>query len=86
MVGVMTCQRQFFPHDFDLDSMVLNRYQLYHHNPYIFFGVGLNLVRIALETQSESLAMMLPAYFFSTFPFFETLPQYKPKYHAPTMV
>jgi hypothetical protein len=82
--GVLVCQDQFKAAD-DLNSIITKRSLLYSHNPFIFFGVGLNAVRYAIETQSEALAMMIPSYFFSSFPLCENLPQYRPRCHLPTL-
>ena len=84
MSSVLRCQLHYESDDHD--AIITSRTALYSHNPHIFFGVGLPIVRYAIETQSESLAMMIPSYFFSSFPLCETLPQYQPRYHLPTMV
>jgi hypothetical protein len=84
MSGVLRCQSRF--ESSDLDAIIVSRSSLYPHNPFIFFGVGLHIVRYAIETQSECLAMMIPSYFFNSFPLCETLPHYQPRYHLPTMV
>lgn len=88
MAAVLLCQKQPSIPSIEtrLESILALRQKLYSQNPYIFFGVGLKIVRYAIETQSESLAMMFPAYFFSTYPLCEQLPQYKPCYFLPTTV
>lgn len=67
-------------------SVFSSKSTTYSQNPYIFFGIGLKTVRYALETQSESLATILPSYFFSTYPLCENLPQYKPRVYLPSIV
>jgi hypothetical protein len=56
------------------------------HNAWDFFGIGLDVVRYALETRSECLAMTAPAVFFDSLPNHEIPPQYKPRLHLQTAV
>lgn len=87
MSAVFLCQKSLsFATESNVGTMVSSKSISFSQNPFIFFGIGLKIVRYAIETQSESLAMILPSYFFSTYPLCENLPHYKPRFYLPSIV
>lgn len=50
----------------------------------LFFGIGQELVRFAIESQPEALAMMVPQLFFAEYPMSDQFPVYRPRFHLPS--
>lgn len=83
--GVRRCNAGKNP-SLAFDHHLHGKRKSFGHNAWDFFGVGLNVVRCALERQKECLALIAPTVFFNDISSHESLPQYKPRFHLPTEV